>query len=116
MRCCKVTTYPELSLCLPDADAGVVAVRANDSAHRTHTHSTLPTVDAVYFLVLLAPPGREILYGRNQGMILEDRGFQVGKQVLFTHGSAAHQTGLDSELTPSIRAIMARHRAGIFVL
>lgn len=116
MWCCKVVTYPELSLCLPDADAGMVAVWAYDSTHRAHTHSTLPAVDAVYLLVFLAPPGRNVLHGRNQRVILEDRGFQVGTQVLCTHGSSAHQTGLYSGLISSFRAIMAGHRAGIFAL
>lgn len=114
--CCKVTTYPELSLCLPDADAGVVAVRAYYSTHRAHTHPALPTVDAVYLLVLLAPPGRNVLHGRNQRVILEDRRVQVGTQVLCTHGSSAHQTCLHSGLIPSLRAIMAGHRAGLFAL
>ncbi len=114
--CCKVTTYPELSLCLPDADADVVAVRAYDSTHRAHTHPALPTVDAVYLLVLLAPPGRNVFHGRNQGVILEDRGVQVGTQVLCTHGSSTHQTGLHSGLIPSFRAIMAGHRGGLFAL
>lgn len=49
-------------------------------------------------------------------MILEDGGVQVGTQVLFTHGSAAHQTGLHSRLITSFRAVMAGHRAGIFAL
>lgn len=113
---CKVTTYPELPLCLPDADADVVAVRPYDSTHRAHTHSALLAVDTVYLLVLLAPPERNVLCGGNQGVILEDRGVQVGTQVLCTHGGSANKTGLDSGLTPNFRAIMAGHRAGIFAL
>lgn len=65
--------HPELCLRLPDADAGVVAVRADDGAHGAHTHPTLPAVDAVYLVMLLTPPGGDVLHGRHQGVVLEHR-------------------------------------------
>lgn len=79
---CEVSAYPELSLRLPDANADVAAVRAYDGAHGAHTQLTLPAVDAVHLLVLLAPPGGNVLHGWDQGVTLEHRGVQVGTQVL----------------------------------
>lgn len=86
----------------------------DDCTHSAHTHCTLPAVDAVHLMVLLAPPERNILHWRNQGVILEHRGVQVRTQVLCTHGSPTHQTGLHGCLIYWFRAIMAGHRSGIF--
>lgn len=82
--------------------------------HGAHAHCTLPAVDAVHLMVLLALPERNILHGRNQGVILKHRGVQVRTQVLCTHGGPAHQTGLHSRLIYCFRAIMAGHRLGVF--
>lgn len=84
-RCCEASAYPQLSLRLPDADAEVVAVRADHRAHRAHTHPALLAVYAVDLLVLLAPPGRNVLYRGDQGVILKDGGVQVRTQVLRAH-------------------------------
>ena len=112
--CCRVNVYPELSLCLSDADADMVAMGTYDCTHSAHTQCTLPAVDTVHLMVLLAFPERNVLHGRNQGVTLKHRGVQVGTQMLCTHGGPAHQTGLHSRLIYCFRAIMAGHRPGFF--
>lgn len=112
----KICAYPELSLCLSDADADVVAVRADHRAHGAHTHGTWPTVYAVNLMVLLAPPARDVLHGGDECVTLEDGGLQVRTQVLRAHGCSAHQTRLHGQLTASFRAVVAGHGAGTFYL
>lgn len=114
--CVSIGVYPELSLCLPDADADVVAVGADDGTHRAYTHRTVLTVDAVYLLVLLASPERNILHRSNQSVILEHGRLHVGTQVLLTHRGSAHQTGLHSRLIDGFWAVVAGHRAASFAL
>lgn len=106
-------SHPELLLRLPDADAGVVAVRADHGAHGAHAHRTLPAVDPVDLLVLLAPPQGNVLHGRNQGVVLEDGRLQVRTEVLLTHGRPTHQAGLHSRLVPRFRAVMTRDWAAV---
>lgn len=109
-------TYSELSLSLPDADALMFTVGAYDGAHCAHTHGTAPAVDSVHLLMLLAPPWRNVLHGRNQSMILKHRVVEVGAQVLGTQRSSAYQAGLHSRLKPRFRAVMAGHRASVFAV
>lgn len=78
----SLSTYSQLSLCLPEANTLMVLVRAYKGAQCAHTHTTLATVDPVDVLVLLTLPGRNILLWGNQGVILEDWRFKVGTQVL----------------------------------
>lgn len=111
--CC---THPELVLCLPDADAGMVPVGANERTHSAHTHFTLATVDPVDLLVLLTLPEGDVLHWRNQGVALEDWGLQMREQMLFAHGGPTHQTSIYCWLTPRFRAVMARDGGAGFVL
>lgn len=115
-RCASVFTHPELALCLPDADADVVPVGANERTHGAHAHFTLATVDPVYFLVLLTLPEGDVLYWRHQSVALEDWGFQVGAQMLLAHGGPTHQTSVYCWLTPGFRAVVARDGGAGLVL
>lgn len=112
----KPSAYPQLSVRLPDADADVVAVRADHCAHGAHAHSTLSTVYAVDLMVLLAPPAGDVLHGWDQSVTLEDRGVQVRTQVLRAHRRSAHQARLDSQVTGNFRAVVAGHEARTFYL
>lgn len=107
----KISAYPQLFLRLPDADADVVAVRADDRAHGAHAHSTLATVYAVDLMVLLAPPAGDVLHGWHQSVTLEDGGVQVRTQVLRAHRRSAHQARLDGQVTANFRAVVAGHGA-----
>lgn len=104
-------TYSELFLCFFDADAGMVLVRANYSANSAHTHATRPAIDAIYLLVLLAPPLRHIIHSRHKRMALEHGWLQMNLQVLWAHGGTTHQAGLHSCPLLTTGAVVADYGA-----
>lgn len=104
-------TYSEFFLGLFDADAGMILMRADHSANSAYTHATRTAVDAVYLLVLLAPPLWHVIHSRYERMALEDGWLQVNPQVLWAHGGTAHQAGLHSRPLLTAGAVVAGYGA-----